>query len=697
MEDDALVCMGLRCLVAVSNILWSPEHDPFVRSADFLKVICGEVIVRNIVLREEEIESAGHEPLQYLREDLEGATMGVRRELLVSLIKAQLTRRDSAATPQLISTVNDLFTPPAGRPSVDILLRNEAANFLMVLVCTVSATRAKGIFNINLKVPYTDYLKNQVSWLLVDETLDDAAVHIGVLKGSILKLICQFRRYIAPEDFTVIVDIIVKLLSTSNILVYSYAAATLERLLGYKEPGVPFLLPATEPILAQALDPLLRTIRGNTQTLDNEYVMRCLWRLLAVVPQSPQIHAERIQEFLAILKKVATQAVNPLFCHYLFETVATLTRTIAVSTGSSEHTFAVHQYVLEAMVSIISDGENHPYVPYCYQVLSGVISTLPDGEPIDKMKWQELYRGLFTGILVRDRWEASSSNIPGILTVLIAFVRKFWVLENLISVALPQMIELFVFSLQQSRNMAFRSCDFLKYLTVFCPIPHLKPLIPLIIQRLFQFHVNQQERLFHKDVLLTAVMIISTLILKADFFCNTNQIGWGSHETARDPELDIPNLIEQYYGSFETFILKFFPPLAADVELMTFPDRIVAVAAVASCCTYPVRFKYAKLRAQKFRANAQTRSTLLKLGHMFSEDERGRIWSRAELTEARNELDAKRELLRTVAFDDDRDLSSTFNQLNSTALVTDTNPLNLTLMQDNYIEKIKAIIDSQQS
>lgn len=215
-------------------------------------------------------------------------------------------------------------------------------------------------------------------------------------------------RYLSPfSALDELLPLVVDSLTSKSLLVYSTAAATLERLLTVRHTDkTPYLNfrtnPAVQQQLNRAADRLMLIVAQTFTTTDNEYVMRCLWRLLAVVQteskiecgdvgvrsvwvcqvcgcvrcvkwcfftcHSASVQAERLRSLVSILQAAAVRLVNPVFVHYLYEAVTVMARIVAVSLQSPEQSFEVHQYITATMTAIIQNEETHSFVPYCYQV-----------------------------------------------------------------------------------------------------------------------------------------------------------------------------------------------------------------------------------------------------------------------------------------------------------------------------------------
>ena len=96
-----------------------------------------------------------------------------------------------------------------------------------------------------------------------------------------------FRSKLPKADVLAAFPAVVKLLGADSNVVHSYAAIALERLLALQLPAGPLLAPAD---VTDQLQPLLQGLfgaLGKEDSTENEYVMKCVMRVLVFV--GPQI------------------------------------------------------------------------------------------------------------------------------------------------------------------------------------------------------------------------------------------------------------------------------------------------------------------------------------------------------------------------------------------------------------------------
>lgn len=206
--------------------------------------------------------------------------------------------------------------------------------------------------------------------------LTAVAVVVFVVLCSILCLMTK----IPAESYSDILNTLIRYLGAQSVVVHSYAAACIDRLLNVRDDGVRRL---DKQKLVAVLEPLMGSLFGIVFLHDreeNEYVMRCcvavilgflsrssyctliLIRLLGILkvtsivedgvaPFAP-IMLERLK---AILSVVAKNPRVPGFNRYLFETIVAMVRNLPGEVEGFEGAlFPTFQEMLQADVQGLS-------------------------------------------------------------------------------------------------------------------------------------------------------------------------------------------------------------------------------------------------------------------------------------------------------------------------------------------------------
>jgi len=126
--------------------------------------------------------------------------------------------------------------------------------------------------------------------------------------------------------------LLVKHLLAPNYVVYTYTAITIERILAMSIEGQPMFKP-TEIIdfAKEMLTQLFPLIYPQGQTpekiAENEYLMKCVMRILIVARETTAPHTQLIlSELIKIMTETAKNPSNPRFSHYCFESIGAVIR-----------------------------------------------------------------------------------------------------------------------------------------------------------------------------------------------------------------------------------------------------------------------------------------------------------------------------------------------------------------------------------
>jgi len=126
--------------------------------------------------------------------------------------------------------------------------------------------------------------------------------------------------------------LLVKHLLAQNYVVYTYTAITIERILAMSIEGQPMFKPDEVIGFAnEMLTQIFRLIYAQGQTpekiAENEYLMKCVMRILIVARETTAPHTQLIlDELVKIMTETAKNPSNPRFNHYCFESVGAVIR-----------------------------------------------------------------------------------------------------------------------------------------------------------------------------------------------------------------------------------------------------------------------------------------------------------------------------------------------------------------------------------
>jgi exportin-2 (importin alpha re-exporter) len=241
-----------------------------------------------------------------------------------------------------------------------------------------------------------------------------------MVKATALKFVCTFRNQFSRQQLVALMPLLIKHLSSPNIVVHTFAAYAIERILFTKEieAGV-----TRHKISGVELQPFLEAlftglfnIVDNTEWDENEHVMKCVMRSLAtagadVIPITGIVFGK----LATALERVCKNPRNPMFNHYLFESIAVLVRNVCSRDPSQTGQL---EALLFPPFQTILHMEIVEFTPYVFQVLAQLLEYRPAGAGLG-----DAYTMLFPPLLTPSLWERKG-NVPALIRLIQAYLKK---------------------------------------------------------------------------------------------------------------------------------------------------------------------------------------------------------------------------------------------------------------------------------
>ncbi|RAL67520.1 hypothetical protein DID88_008275 [Monilinia fructigena] len=302
---DILVSKALHFLTAVASL---DKHAQNFNNGDILSQVVEKVILPNVSLRETDIEQFEDEPIEYIRRDLEGSDADTRRRAATDFLRKLLEK----------------FEP---------LVTENTAVYLF------SAIAAKGVITAGQGVKTTNPLVNVVDFFqqnIANDLLAESNVE-PILKVDAIKFLYTFRSQLTKDQWKAAFEPLVKNLGSSNYVVYTYAAITVERVLFLTNDanqhifGKEDVLPLAESLLNHLFH-LIEKDAAPEKIQENEFLMRCVMRVLIVIKDGVIPIADNVlQHLIKITQVIGQNPSNPRFYYYHFEAFGALIRWSAPS------------------------------------------------------------------------------------------------------------------------------------------------------------------------------------------------------------------------------------------------------------------------------------------------------------------------------------------------------------------------------
>lgn len=407
-KNDILVSKALLFLTSISKI---NEQAQTFNNAGVQTQIIENVIVPNIALRDSDIETFEDEPIEFIRRDLEGSDSETRRRAASDFLKQLSDQFEGSVTEIVMTHVNKLLQEYSSRPANNWRSKDTAMNLFYATAAKGVATSTHGVTKVNSLVNIGDFFSQHLARDLQNNDVQP------LLKVDAIKYLYVFRSLITKEQWQQIMSLLVNHLGNSNYCVYTYAAITVERVLALTdEVGKPMIDPAQiAPLSKDLLEHLFGLLLRDPapeKIQENEFVMRCIMRVLIVIKEGVSaVLQSSLQHLINITNTILKNPSNPKFYYYHFESIGALTKFSGPS--NSEPLLGA---LFPSFVAILQENVEE-FMPYVFQLLAALLEAETD-KPLPPA-----FQPMVAPIIAPQIWE-SRGNIPALVRVLSATIPR---------------------------------------------------------------------------------------------------------------------------------------------------------------------------------------------------------------------------------------------------------------------------------
>ncbi|KAL7580108.1 hypothetical protein ACA910_012869 [Epithemia clementina (nom. ined.)] len=403
-KHDILATTSIRFL---TGLISKPMHHKLFEEDGTLRQIILKMIIPNLYFREADEERFEDDPHEFMLTEVEGSDSESRRKCSQDCLKA-MCRQFEATTNICVQHINSMIAEDQNQQNWKA--KDAAINLMMGV--SIRAESARGVSQINPGANLIDFFYSQV----LPELQDSNYQNRPVVKATSIKFVATFRNQYSQENIMQLFPLLISHLSSPIVVVHTFAAYAIERILTCKEEG------GQRKIGSQALQPFLEplfnglfAIIDNMNLNENDYAMKCVTRALAVVgPDVLPVTQIVIQKLTDVLGRVAKNPRNPQFNHYLFESIAVLIRNVCSKDPGTTATF--EKLLFEPFNIVLQMGVEE-FMPYVFQVLSLLLEYRPREAGLG-----EGYQQLFPPLMTADLWE--KGKVPALSRLLQAYLRQ---------------------------------------------------------------------------------------------------------------------------------------------------------------------------------------------------------------------------------------------------------------------------------
>ncbi|KAI9595046.1 importin alpha re-exporter [Syncephalis fuscata] len=364
-KNDILMCKALSFLATVVKLRDTRE---MFGNEETMEKICEKLVLQNMSMRESDEELIEDEPIAFIRKDLEGTENDTRRKAATDLVQA-LQEQFAQQTTNIITLYITQFLQRYAENPASNWRDKDIAIYLLTSIAARSTT-SHGAITTSQFVDVVSFFSNNV---LTDLQAPANTVH-PVLQMDAIKFVNTFRHQLTKEQLMLIMPLLAERLGSEHVIVYTYAAICIERILTIK------------------------------QASPHYSIMRILVTGYDQVSQ-PQLIMTKL---VTIIEAVSTNPSNPRFNHYTFEAVSALFRCGPAGLATLE------EQLIPACQSILQ-RDVAEFIPYVIQVMALMLEMHSNVPPA--------YAAMLPPFLQPALWEVQG-NIPALARLIRAYISK---------------------------------------------------------------------------------------------------------------------------------------------------------------------------------------------------------------------------------------------------------------------------------
>ncbi|XP_010544845.1 PREDICTED: exportin-2 [Tarenaya hassleriana] len=399
---DQLATTAIKFLTTVSTSV----HHALFAGDGVIQEICQSIVVPNVRLRDEDEELFEMNYIEFIRRDMEGSDVDTRRRIACELLKGLATNYRRQVTEVVSVQIQNLLASFSANPAVN-WKDKDCAIYLVVSLATKKAGGA------SVSTDLVD-VQSFFASIIIPELQSQDVNSFPMLKAGSLKFFTMFRGHIPKPLGLQLFPDLVRFLGAESNVVHSYAASCIEKLLLVKDEGGKARYGPADisPFLPVLMTNLFNALKY-PESEENQYLMKCIMRVLGVSDISGEVAGPCISGLTSILNEVCKNPKNPIFNHYLFESVAVLVRRACERDISLISAFEASLF---PSLQMILANDITEFLPYAFQLLAQLVE-------LNRPPLSPNYMQIFALLLSPEVWKRSG-NVPALVRLLQAFLQK---------------------------------------------------------------------------------------------------------------------------------------------------------------------------------------------------------------------------------------------------------------------------------
>lgn len=412
---DILVSKALQFLTSVTNF---QGHAKAFDNESTMGQVVEKVALPNLTLRDSDMELFEDEPIEFIRRDLEGSDSDTRRRAATDFLRSLLAQHEELTTAVVNRYINHFLGEYSSNPARNWKSKDTSVYLFSSIAAKGTVTARDGVKTVNERVNILQFF---------EENIANDLVSVGgiepILKVDAIKYLYIFRSQLSKAQWATAFPLLVQNLASPNYVIYSYAAIAVERVLALTDSnGQPVVESKTvTPSSKDLMEHLFRLIEKDqgqdrvqaaTKVQENEFLMRCVMRVLVVIREELQPLTEMLlKHLLEIVNLAVLNPSNPRFCYYLFEAIGAVIRFAAPAQP------ALVENSLYPPFAAILESDSQDFMPYVFQLFAGLLEANPTNTIPDS------YKSLIAPVLKVDYW-LIKGNVPALVRLLTGLIRR---------------------------------------------------------------------------------------------------------------------------------------------------------------------------------------------------------------------------------------------------------------------------------
>ena len=322
-KKDILVSKALQFLTAVTSIA---EHAQVFNNDSTMSQVVERVVLPNLTLRDSDMDLFEDEPIEFIRRDLEGSDSDTRRRAATDFLRQLMAKFQGMVSTVVLRYISHYLSDYSRHPSSQWKSKDTAVYLYSSIAAKGAITSSQGVTSVNDFANVIEFFQNNIAKDLVS----DNGVQ-PILKVDAIKYLYIFRSQLTAAQWQDAFPLLVKHLGSPDYVVHTYAAIALERTMALTTNSRPTISTGNVKGLApQVLQHLFSLIEENlapAKLQENEFLMRCVMRVLIIIKEEVVPLVDEILRHLVKITQISSEnPSNPRFCYYLFEAIGAFIR-----------------------------------------------------------------------------------------------------------------------------------------------------------------------------------------------------------------------------------------------------------------------------------------------------------------------------------------------------------------------------------